>query len=739
MDVGEAYSRFGIEDRNLADDVILAVYNSIISDRPAAHDELALALSTIAKERNAPMLLNVIENNKSTQEYRVSEWPVGLENIGNTCYLNSLLQSYFTIQPLRELVLQFESHRMPINAQNLAVKQVGSRRVSRKEVERAQRCKSLEEANSWVVADFPVVEELSRLFESMITSPRAEVTPQQELARLTLISSTNEEQIRRRSTTGGHRPSLGEINGQPVFGPMLPLQRQGPANEADIEMTSSSIVDAGFPGKLNGDIVADDSSEGTLVDTSVPPLEIRDAAMSGLEEHAAQQQKNLLAEKENMPPSKENSTPALNSDNILEPLAPTSPSRTNRQHRSLSPVTETDSDPGAVDRTVDVPHPNRPPPVPPRARPVVEAKESVQEQLEIGAQQDVTEVIGNVLFQLQCAIKAERIDEKGEQIDVVKRLFYGKQKTNTVDRLGLTRTKEEFFSDIKVNVFSQPHNISAALVGAFEMQKVEVKGALERQYTTISKLPPVLQIHVNRVQFDTKEQAVIKSDHHVELEKTIFMDRHIDSPNPEINMRRLEVFQWKEMLTELEVEKEKRGTEVSEGLAVLADVLSGLNEPDDLNPISIPLDLESDLEQGAEKSREALSSRSLLYNCKFGMLTKMKALNLKSRASTRILRVNSQTVERSRITYTPCICIEADPLRAITGSISTTSLASFGVNTTMGTSLESTTPLRFTARIPWRRVLQHRTSSSISERVSRNSLPTRCVVSQSMDPRTMTI
>ena len=73
-------------------------------------------------------------------EHPPGEWPVGLQNIGNTCYLNSLLQFYFTVKPLREIVLNFDRHKMAIDVENLKNKRVGSRKVSKKEVERAQRC-----------------------------------------------------------------------------------------------------------------------------------------------------------------------------------------------------------------------------------------------------------------------------------------------------------------------------------------------------------------------------------------------------------------------------------------------------------------------------------------------------------------------------------------------------------------------------------------------------------------------
>lgn len=68
------------------------------------------------------------------------DWPVGLCNIGNTCYLNSLLQFYFTIKPLRDMVLNFDLYQEDLNEAILRTKRVGGRIVTVKEVERAKIC-----------------------------------------------------------------------------------------------------------------------------------------------------------------------------------------------------------------------------------------------------------------------------------------------------------------------------------------------------------------------------------------------------------------------------------------------------------------------------------------------------------------------------------------------------------------------------------------------------------------------
>lgn len=191
----------------------------------------------------------------------------------------------------------------------------------------------------------------------MITSSQPSVNPGQELARLTLISPGGEDAIRRRSTIS-RTHGLGEINGAPIFGPLGPPQA---ITEQRSEQTAAS--DTGTSETVKDPNVSDAESEATLVskgDGSGPSQEKEDQAQHATESTAG---------KDFSPPP----------------------------------------DP-----------PNRPPPVPPRPTPEVDRQKQLIEEVEIGAQQDVTEVINNVLFQSQCAIKPRDIASDGEQVDQIK-------------------------------------------------------------------------------------------------------------------------------------------------------------------------------------------------------------------------------------------------------------------------------------------------------------------------------
>ena len=410
----------------------------------------------------------------------------------------------------------------------------------------------------------------------MIAIPKAQVTPEQELARLTLISSVTEVERRRQSLLSPERPSLGDIHGKPIHGPLPPPVPH--ETNRDIE-PSHDGPDASNTATIHNDDV---SSEGTLVDAPIPHTEVMGDSDfmivdSDEKQQQQQQQQQILDNKENLPPVKEPFKRPSTPENHLKPLGESSPSRINEQQKRTEPSGDSEKDHEvSVSKentpSVSLDPPNRPPPpIPPRQKPE-EQKKAIQEEVEMGAQQDVGEVIGNVLFQLQCAIKAQSIDESGEQIDQVKNLFFGKLKSYTKNEQGVIRTKEEFISDIKVDVASGSRDIYAALDGAFDVQEVEVGGSLEPQYTTISQLPPVLQIMVQRAQFDPEKKTTVKSNNHLGLRETIYMDRYIDSSDPELQNRRQESWNWKRNLATLQARKlELTQTEASTPGSVIFD------------------------------------------------------------------------------------------------------------------------------------------------------------------------
>lgn len=51
--------------------------------------------------------------------------PVGLQNIGNTCYLNSLLQYLFTVKAVRNIVLNYDDYQLELNDEVIKERRLG--------------------------------------------------------------------------------------------------------------------------------------------------------------------------------------------------------------------------------------------------------------------------------------------------------------------------------------------------------------------------------------------------------------------------------------------------------------------------------------------------------------------------------------------------------------------------------------------------------------------------------------
>ena len=114
--------------------------------------DLRNALRVIAREHNSTTLKNYLS---SITDERFALGgpisPVGLQNSGNTCYLNSLLQFYFTIKPFRDMILNLDQYQEDeLTPEVLARKRVGGRVVTEAEIVRSKEC----ERYSTIMADF---------------------------------------------------------------------------------------------------------------------------------------------------------------------------------------------------------------------------------------------------------------------------------------------------------------------------------------------------------------------------------------------------------------------------------------------------------------------------------------------------------------------------------------------------------------------------------------------------------
>ncbi|KAI9007436.1 hypothetical protein CLU79DRAFT_849732 [Phycomyces nitens] len=670
-EVRDACENFDIKPDVPVDDKLLAeLYRIKVSDEPQNKDKHSNHLKVLTIARRSETLYDFLKDKVTDMPNFTSQsipdiqepmnWsttsedtPVGLNNIGNTCYFNSLLQYYFTLLPLRKTVLNIDNYVEKEDDPNWVPKKIGGITVDQAEVRRAKKFVYL----------------LRDLFINLQNTSQNAISPEYDLAYMALLNEKDveeaaaavaakagaEAEAEAKVETGAESEAVGSTDmsiDSPVAqqsGPDPPktqsctftdptyssTESPTPALNIQAETDTKPVynsdetigleplvkVEDSLLAKDNGTTDGENAEQDTKVspdldvkycetikpttDTLKSPKaiesfdskpvtpsnpfvkieeNIKTDKFPNVEQATAKDQPTpadldaLLTENLTPTPGKSIMSPEITTNNnphpnrvgvdtLLEDCTETELENTTVDTMDeIYPIEKIDTSlpefdmPPAYEDLVSVPivqdtkvqppiTPKRPPPPNPAT-------------MMFGKQQDVTECMGNVTYLIEAALKPVET-QNGEQVrDMVRDLFYGKARQiltyqDTQTSQNIKKIKEEEFSHLIVDA-AQGKDLYDGLDEYFFADQVEnfQGGSEATREVTVSTFPPVLQIIVQRVQFDRATANVYKSNAFIQFEKTIYLDRYADRNFESLAEKRLEVTNWRK---EVEFHKAKIG------------------------------------------------------------------------------------------------------------------------------------------------------------------------------------
>ncbi|KAK4052873.1 ubiquitin-specific protease ubp2 [Microbotryomycetes sp. JL221] len=501
-------------------------------------EQIKEAVRFLAEKRNSDRLRRYAETGETGNEDSNDGWqatlatsvdiPVGLTNIANTCYLNSLLQYLFTVRQLREAVLTYEK---PESAAVGELSRVGGREVTKAEVERSKR----------------FVELLQGLFKQLIHSPVTAVTPETELAYLALVPSKEEEQFKQTK-----EEPTGATSEPPTAGKGMQ------STIKDSPKLSTSTAALASPPLPDGS--RSPSILGKRRNDEVHQIELESGADAEVQPMKVDHQSGINSPHETI------ISGALDDASQIKGAHDQDDERSNKRGKSVDDgagiSTTLDSTAGNDDTSVsgpidkdvrEVEHVENvamaeaesaaspvvagPPPLPPR--PIEadakskekELSQQVSNYMAFGRQNDVTECMDNVIFQLECAFKPTASKELSDVIQILKKTFYGMTQQQLVFEdttiAEPVRTRQEPFFSLLVDVAEEGRNVYDGLDAVFDDSPVEIEGKAARRLVSLVEVPDLLQIQLQRVQYDRVKQSIFKSNHYMAFGPELRLERYL--------------------------------------------------------------------------------------------------------------------------------------------------------------------------------------------------------------------
>ncbi|KAF5009998.1 hypothetical protein FDECE_3815 [Fusarium decemcellulare] len=431
--------------------------------------------------------------------------PVGLENIGNTCYLNSLLQYLFTVKPVRDIALNYEDFRLELTDEKIQERLLGGNKMQ------------MDRGEAVVAQAF--AQELSELFRNLETSDKVATRPSQRLANAVLLSThtlLSDSKPAGEATMGPKPPPL----------PARPPPQPPAKASEDVEMVNVTIKEERDP----VDTASTVSSQTLVEEASDRSYEKVETSPSAAEDRIIDTVMEIGPDGDTI-------------DSTLTSFASTATVETIKKEPNTTIAGDQSTDVNMIDveepETVD--------------QKVLSALEH-QKRSSGTDQQDVEEVMGSILNRLQAAIQASSVDkETGIQLEKIMETFFVTTINYTKKFDDQTYQKEISF-DRSITAFPAPEGTCSlydALGRNFDQQIIE-ESKLSR-YTAIKTLPPVLHVLIQRSQ-----SMGSKNGNPVEIPETLYLDRYMDAPHDSPTFRdRVGSWAIASRISDLKVQKAK--------------------------------------------------------------------------------------------------------------------------------------------------------------------------------------
>ncbi|GMM32149.1 ubiquitin-specific protease [Martiniozyma asiatica (nom. inval.)] len=450
--------------------------------------KLYYALVVIAESRNSLLIFGFLESGIVKSDLLpIDRMPAGLRNIGNTCYLNSLIQYLFALKPIRDWVTNSPDGNKSIEFSGSIIKHPLDcvdipnsfyplpnildksivKNIEMSDILSQRRIGHRQVGANEITRSLLFTEEIGNLFKQMMGNDRI-VTPGKKVAYLAMMDISQ-----------------------------------------NIEFLNNEIKD-NFSIENN----KNDDDDGNV---NYGP-------------------KNIDESVEN----KENDVIMNTNDSKVEIVSSTS------DENSVIDVTEKDAH-MAVDGSME------------NLTSLTDLE--MNRIFDVGEQQDVMECISNVFGQLEISMEPEALEDNNCQMDMIRRLFYGKIKRRIVspdhdvtDSLHEVKGQEEDFLNTMVSVTENPKNLYEALDSFYFSDDVfETQNGPSRQLNTITKLPIIFQVQVQRI--DYSQGYPVKISRALPFDETIYLDRYVESKDPDLLERRKQFLKVKSEILSLRSRK----------------------------------------------------------------------------------------------------------------------------------------------------------------------------------------